>query len=143
MRIAVGADHAGFQVKQQLAERLRGQGHEVLDLGTDSDASTDYPDYAHRVARAVAGGEAERGVLVCGSGIGMCIAANRTPGVRAAVLQSEYDAEMARRHNDANVACFGARQSEAGSVEKLLDRFLETPFEGGRHEQRVKKIENI
>lgn len=142
MRIAVAADHAGFQLKQQLAERLRGQGHEVLDLGTDSEASTDYPAYAHHVARAVADGEAERGVLVCGSGIGMCMAANRTPGVRAAVLQSDFDAEMSRRHNDANVACFGARQSEAGSVEALLDRFLETPFEGGRHERRVRKIDN-
>ncbi len=130
MRIAVGSDHAGFELKESLKEKLLEGGHDVLDLGTDSGERVDYPEYAARVGRAVESGEAERGVLVCGSGIGMCMGANRFPGVRAAVLQNEYDAEMSRLHNDANVACFGARNMDADRARELVDVFLKSRFEG-------------
>jgi ribose 5-phosphate isomerase B len=143
MRIAVGSDHAGFELKESLKEKLREGGHEVLDLGTDTADRVDYPEYAARVGHAVDSGEAERGVLVCGSGIGMCMGANRFPGVRAAVIQDEYDAEMARQHNDANVACFGARKLDAGRAGELMGVFLRSEFEGGRHEARVKKLGEI
>ncbi len=140
MRVAIGADHAGFALKEYLKSALTSQGHEVVDCGTNSEERTDYPDYAKAVGSAVQGGEAERGVLVCGSGIGMCMAANRFPKVRAAVLQDDYDAEMSRRHNDANVACFGARKTEPARAGELLALFMESPFEGGRHEGRVGKL---
>jgi ribose 5-phosphate isomerase B len=143
MRIAVGSDHAGFSLKESLKEALAQAGHDVVDAGVYSEERADYPVFAELVARAVDAGEAERGVLVCGSGIGMCIAANRFPGVRASVLGDSYDAEMSRRHNDANVACFGARKLEAQDAAHLLRIFLSTPFEGGRHEGRVKKLSNI
>jgi ribose 5-phosphate isomerase B len=115
----------------------------VLDLGTDTAERVDYPEYAARVGHAVDSGEAERGVLVCGSGIGMCMGANRFPGVRAAVIQDEYDAEMSRQHNDANVACFGARKLDADRAGELMGVFLRSEFEGGRHEARVKKLGEI
>jgi len=140
MRIAIGSDHAGFMLKEAMEEHLAKQGHEVMDLGAHSPDRTDYPDHAAPVARAVAKGEVTCGVLVCGSGIGMCMAANRFPAVRAAVLGDEYDAEMSRRHNDANVACFGARRGDDGGAIELLDIFLKTPFDGGRHEERVAKL---
>jgi len=143
MRIAVGSDHAGFELKESLKEKLLGGGHDVLDLGTDSAERVDYPEYAAKVGGAVASGEAERGVLVCGSGIGMCMGANRFPGVRAAVLQDEYDAEMSRLHNDANVACLGARKLDADRARELVELFLKSKFEGGRHEGRVKKLGEI
>lgn len=140
MNIAIGADHAGFLLKQHLMLALRALGHFVTDLGTDSAASVDYPDFAVRVAEAVAAGAAERGVLVCGSGIGMCMAANRVPGVRAAVLRSPDDARLSREHNDANIACFGERLTPAPTAEQLLALWLQTPFAGGRHVRRVEKI---
>jgi len=111
MKIAIGSDHAGFEVKERLKARLVKEGFEVRDMGTHTPESTDYPDFAYLVAHAVAQGEAERGVLVCGSGIGMSIAANKVDGIRAALIYDEFGAEMSRRHNDANVACFGARVS--------------------------------
>ena len=112
----------------------------MLDLGTDSTASVDYADYAAKGGRAVAAGEGERGAFLCGSGIGICIAANKIPGVRGAVLHDEFDAEMSRRHNDANVACLGARVLTAERMAALVDLFLATPFDGGRHTGRVAKI---
>jgi ribose 5-phosphate isomerase B len=140
MKIAVAADHAGFALKQELCALLRKQGHEVLDCGPESDARVDYPDFAARAARAVSGGRAERAVLVCGSGIGMAISANKVPGCRAAVLHNEWEAEMSRRHNNANVACFGARSMGVAIVERCLEVFLAAPFEGGRHAERVDKM---
>lgn len=143
MRIAVGSDHAGFSLKESLKEALAHAGHDVVDAGVYSEERADYPVFAEVVARSVDAGDADRGVLVCGSGIGMCIAANRFPRVRAAVLGDGYDAEMSRRHNDANIACFGARKLEADEAFDLLRVFLSTPFEGGRHEGRVKKLGDI
>ncbi len=143
MRIAVGSDHAGFKIKESLKKMLADAGNDVADMGTSSEERADYPEYAAAVGRAVSAGEAEMGVLVCGSGIGMCMGANRFPGVRAAVLNDEYDAEMSRRHNDANVACFGARKIEADRAGELLGIFLRSPFDGGRHAGRVEKLERI
>lgn len=140
MRIALGADHAGVQAKQQLREALAGAGHEVSDLGTQGEASVDYPDFAQAVARAVADGRAERGVLVCGTGIGMCISANKVEGIRAAKVNDPYEAKMARQHNDANVICFGARVIDPSVMLESARVFLETPFEGGRHARRVEKM---
>lgn len=141
MRIVLGSDHAGYELKRHLAARLSAAGHEAIDLGCPDAHSCDYPDFAHAVAGALAGGRAERGVLVCGTGIGISIAANRHPGVRAARCLSEYDARFARLHNDANVLALGARVTGTGLAESILDVFLETPFEGGRHARRVEKIE--
>jgi ribose 5-phosphate isomerase B len=140
MKIAIGSDHAGFMLKEKLKERLVDLDHQAWDAGTDSPERTDYPDYAVRVAEAVADGRAKLGILVCGSGIGMCMAANRNPKVRAAVLHDEFDAEMSRRHNDANVACFAARRGDPKEAGRLMEIFLKTPFDGGRHEARVQKF---
>ena len=141
MRIAVASDHAGFQMKQDLAALLRQQGHEVEDLGPEGGASVDYPDYARRVAERVSRGEAERGVLVCGSGIGMAMAANRVAKVRAANVYSPDSARLSREHNDANVITLGARLLTGPEAAALLEGWLTTPFLGGRHEARVAKIE--
>jgi ribose 5-phosphate isomerase B len=137
MRIAIGSDHAGFDLKEALRRWLHEAGHEVIDVGTDSEASCDYPVFGAAVAREVASGDADRGVAVCGSGLGICMAANKIPGVRAAVLRTAEDAEMSRRHNDANVACFGGRVTAVAESEHALDVFLSTDFDGGRHERRV------
>jgi len=140
VKIAVGSDHAGYELKQRLAQVLQRQGHDVLDLGTHGTQSVDYPDFAGAVAGAVAGGRAERGLLVCGTGIGMSIRANREPGVRAAKCNDPLEARMARAHNDANVLCLGARVLDPSVAEELLSLFLSTPFEGGRHATRVAKL---
>jgi ribose 5-phosphate isomerase B len=140
VKIAVGSDHAGYELKQRLAQALQRQGHDVLDLGTHGTQSVDYPDFAGAVAGAVAGGRAERGLLVCGTGIGMSIRANREPGVRAAKCNDPLEARMARAHNDANVLCLGARVLDPSVAEELLSLFLSTPFEGGRHATRVAKL---
>jgi ribose 5-phosphate isomerase B len=137
MRIVIGSDHAGFDLKEALRQWLQDAGHEVIDVGTDSEASCDYPVFGAAVAREVAAGDADRGVAVCGSGIGICMAANKIPGVRAAVIRTAEDAEMSRRHNDANVACFGGRVTAMAEAERALGSFLDTDFEGGRHERRV------
>jgi ribose 5-phosphate isomerase B len=137
MRIVIGSDHAGFELKDALVRWLHDAGHEVIDVGTDSEASCDYPVFGAAVARQVASGDADRGVAVCGSGLGICMAANKIPGVRAAVLRTAEDAEMSRRHNDANVACFGGRVTATAEAEHALGVFLATDFEGGRHERRV------
>ena len=143
MRIAVGADHAGYAAKEHLKLWLEGRGHNVVDLGTDGSASVDYPDFAARVGRAVAAGDAPLGLLICGSGIGMSIAANKIAGVRAAHCTDCYQARVAREHNDANVICLGARVSGFGVMEDTLQSFLDHAFDGGRHAARVDKIRRL
>jgi len=140
-RIPIASDHAGFELKEKLSKTLRELGYDVEDLGTYSAASTDYPDYAHPLAEKVEQGEVKRGVLLCGTGLGMSYAANRHHGVRAAVAWTPEIAELARKHNDANVLVVPARfVSEADSVQ-ILKTWLETQYEGGRHDRRVAKIE--
>lgn len=141
MKIALGADHAGFPLKEHLRRELEAAGHEVEDFGTYSPESTDYPDYAHKVAAAVATGNCERGVLVCFTGVGMSIAANRRRGVRAALVYNSDVAELVRRHNDANVLALGAKYTSPAQARQWLRIFLETPFDGGRHQRRVGKME--
>ncbi len=141
VRIAIANDHAGHELKELLASRVRELGHTVLDLGPPREGSVDYPDYAHAVARVVATGEADVGILVCGTGIGMSMAANRHGGVRAALCHDAFTAEAARRHNDANVLCLGGRTTGPGVALQILDVFLATPFDGGRHQRRVQRIE--
>lgn len=143
MRIAVGADHAGYEAKEHLKLRLAAQGHSIEDVGTHGSASVDYPDFAGQVGRRVAGGKAELGLLVCGSGIGMSIAANKVRGVRAAVCTDPYSARVAREHNDANVLCLGSRVTGLGLMEEIASAFLRSGFEGGRHAARVEKIHRI
>lgn len=141
MRIAIGADHAGFNLKDHLHAWLTAAGHEVQDFGTHSEASVDYPDYAALVARAVASGEAESGILVCGTGIGMAIGANRVRGVRAAACIDLYSARLSRQHNDANVLALGSRIVAPPLAEAIVDLFLTTSFEGGRHTRRTAKLD--
>ncbi len=139
-RIAIGSDHAGFELKQHLVSRLRSAGHEVLDLGTDSTESCDYPPYCAAVGRAVRDGSAEMGIVLGGSGQGEQLAANKVHGVRAALCNCLYTARMARSHNDANVLSMGARVVGIGLAEEIVDLFLATPFEGGRHQRRVDQL---
>jgi ribose 5-phosphate isomerase B len=139
-RISVGADHAGYRLKQLLADRLRALGHEVLDKGCVSEERVDYPDYAVAVARSVAEGETELGVLVCGSGVGVSMAANKVAGIRAATVHDFTSARLAREHNDANIVCMGARFIGEQVAIDALDAFLGATFEGGRHVDRVAKI---
>jgi len=141
VRVAFASDHAGVDLKTLLITHTREKGHEVIDLGPSSAQAVDYPDYAHRLADRVANGEAERGVLVCGTGIGMCMAANRHHGVRAALCHDAFTAEAARRHNDANVLCLGGRTTGAWVALQIMEIFLGTAFDGGRHVRRVEKIE--
>ena len=141
--IVIASDHAGVELKARLVAAARAAGHEVADLGPADTSSVDYPDFAHRVAAAVAAGEAERGVLICGTGIGMSITANRHPGVRAALCHDAFTAEMARRHNDANVLILGARVIEDAEAVTMVRAWVETPFEGGRHQRRLDKIKAI
>jgi len=141
MKIAVGSDHAGFALKEHVRAYLEAAGHEVADVGTNTPESVDYPDFAAKVARMVVRGEVERGIIVCGTGIGVSMTANRFRGVRAANCTSEFAAEMTRLHNDANVLCLGERLVAPASAERIVDVFLSTPFEGGRHARRVAKID--
>lgn len=141
LRVVVAADHAGVALKDAVATQLRDAGHEVTDLGTNSAASVDYPDFAHRVADELLNGRAALGVLVCGSGVGMSIAANRHRGVRAVVCSEPFSARMARLHNDANVLCLGARVVGVGLASDIVSAFFGATFEGGRHAARVAKIE--
>ncbi len=140
MRIAIGSDHAGYSLKQALIPWLREKGHEVEDLGTHGTESVDYPDYAKLVAHAVAEGRADRGILICGTGIGMSMTANKVPGIRAALCTDPYMSRMSRRHNDANVLCMGGRVVGVGLAEAIVEAWLEEEFEGGRHARRVGKI---
>jgi ribose 5-phosphate isomerase B len=143
LRIAVGSDHAGFHARQTVMATLRELGVEVQDLGTETETSCDYPDYAVQVAQRVARKEADFGVLCCGTGIGMSIAANKVAGIRAAVCHNDFTCEMARRHNDANVLCLGGRVVDDPTIAALVRLFLRTPFEGGRHLRRVKEIADL
>jgi RpiB/LacA/LacB family sugar-phosphate isomerase len=140
MRFALGSDHAGLALKERMAARLRELGHEVADLGTHTDESVDYPDYGFAVGEAVAGGRADRGLLVCGTGLGMSYAANKVQGIRAALCTSPEMAEMSRRHNDANVLVLGGRTTPPEDATRILEAWLSSEFEGGRHERRVRKI---
>jgi len=137
MRIALSADHAGYDMKDQLATWLRETGHEVIDLGTNGPESVDYPDYGARFGRAVASGDADRGIAICGSGIGIAIAANRNPGCRCALVNEPLSAALARTHNDANAIALGARLIGLDMAKACLTAFLATDFEGGRHQRRV------
>jgi len=138
--VAIAADHAGFELKTALVNDLNDAGYSVLDLGTNSTESVDYPEFADRLARALESGAAPRGVLVCGSGIGISIAANRHPQIRAALCRDENDAEMARRHNNANVIAFSGGKMSVGAASTCLRVFMETEFEGGRHARRIAKM---
>ena len=140
MRIAIASDHAGFVQKDPLAEYLRSQGHEVIDMGPATDERCDYPDFADKVARAVARGDVERGVLICGTGLGIAMAADKVPGVRATPIQTVEFVQLAREHNDANVIGLSGRFVSLEDNEKILDAFLTTEFGGGRHTGRVEKI---
>lgn len=143
MRIAIASDHAGFTLKQALRDKLTAEGHEVNDFGTQSTESTDYPDYATLVAHEIADGRADRGVLVCSTGIGMSIAANKIEGVRAALVTNREAAQLTRQHNDANVIALGARYTGEEEAGGLVETFLNTEFEGGRHARRVAKIRQL
>lgn len=142
-RILIASDHAGFELKEKLERTLAGLGYVVDDLGTNSTESTDYADYAHPLAREVSEGRVERGVLLCGTGLGMSYTANRYPHVRAAVAWTPEIAKLAREHNDANVLVLPARFVSDGEATAILTTWLETPFEGGRHARRVEKIEPV
>ena len=139
----VASDHPGYEVKSAVLALLKEMGHRVTDMGTDSPESCDYPDYAERVAVAVSAGEADRGVLICGTGIGMSIVANKFPGVRAAVAWDRYTAEVSRSHNDANVLCLGARTLSPEKMLELVRYWFGVGFEGGRHVRRIEKIHAI
>lgn len=143
MKLALGADHAGYELKDHLVARLRAAGHDITDFGTDGPASVDYPDFAAEVARAVAYEEAERGILVCGSGNGVAIAANKIAGIRAAVAHDVTSARLAVEHNDANVCCFGARFLGVQVVDDAVDAYLIAAFAGGRHVRRIEKIHRL
>ncbi|MEO8176687.1 MAG: ribose 5-phosphate isomerase B [Sphingomicrobium sp.] len=143
MRIALAADHAGFVLKDELAAWLRDAGHEVSDLGTNGPESVDYPEYGARLARAVGGGEAERGIAVCGSGIGISIAVNRDPRCRCARVDDPLSAALAREHNDANVIAFGARLIGSDMARACVTAFLGTEFAGGRHQRRVDQLSSL
>jgi ribose 5-phosphate isomerase B len=140
MKIAIGSDHRGFEVKRRIVSLLERLGHEVMDMGPNSSESVDYPDYAFQVARAVSEHRVDRGILICGTSIGMCIAANKVRGVRAAPCHDSITAEMSRRHNDANVLCLSADLLGGELVDRMVKIWLDTEFEGGRHARRVDKV---
>ncbi len=142
-KVYLGSDHGGFELKNALAAHLREQGWETEDLGCYSGESCDYPDFAAAVGRAVTANKGTLGLLVCGTGIGMSLAANKIPGVRAAVCGDVYSAKMTRRHNDANILCLGARVTGPGLAEEIADAFFSSSFEGGRHARRVAKIAEL
>jgi len=143
MKISVASDHRGYQLKARVAKTLREMGHDVNDAGTHATDSVDYPDYAARVAQQVSTAEVERGILICGTGIGMAIAANKFPGVRAITCPDEGTAEICRRHNDVNVLCLSGDTWAERPIERLLQVWLETSFDGGRHADRLEKIRQI
>jgi ribose 5-phosphate isomerase B len=143
MKVGVASDHRGIKVKSQILALLSQLAHEGVDYGPTDGASVDYPDFAARVAEALGAGEIERGVLICGTGMGMCIAANKFPGVRAATCHDDVTAEMSRRHNDANVMCLSADLLGERLLNRIVEIWLRTPFEGGRHLRRIEKIEQF
>lgn len=143
MKIAIGADHAGFELKELISKIVEETGHEVIDMGTGSSCSVDYPDYAEAVAQAVSDGKTERGILICGTGIGMSIVANKFKNIRAALCNDLFTAKMSRLHNDANILCMGARVIGKGLAIEIVKTWLNTPFEAERHLKRVEKINII
>ncbi|MBM3994263.1 MAG: ribose 5-phosphate isomerase B [Planctomycetes bacterium] len=143
MKIVIGSDHRGVEIKRRVSEFLRSSGHDVFDIGAEGAESVDYPDFAYEVAIRVSKHEADRGILICGTGIGMAIAANKVRGVRAAPCQDVLTAEMSRRHNDANVLCLSADLIGEDQMMQMVRSWLETSFEGGRHARRVEKIAKI
>lgn len=143
MKIAVASDHRGYVIKGKILALIAELGHQAVDMGTDSLESVDYPDFGAKVARAVSAKEVDRGVLICGTGIGMCIIANKYPGVRACTCHDDLTAEMSRRHNDANVLCLSADLLGDRLVNRMVEIWLKTDFEGGRHARRVEKIGQI
>ncbi len=143
MKIVIGSDHRGVEIKRRLIPVLRSMGHEVIDIGAEGAESVDYPDYANEVAKRVSKGEVERGLLICGTGIGMSMAANKVRGIRAAACQDVLTAEMSRRHNDANVLCLSADLLGEDQMVQMIRIFVETTFDGGRHARRIEKIAKI
>ena len=141
MIIGIGCDHAAFTEKQLLIEYLKDNNHSVVDFGCNSNESVDYPDYAHTLSKELIDKKIDMGILICGSGIGISIAANKNKGIRAALCCTSFHAEMSRKHNDANVIAFGARATDIKSMYRMTDIFLNTKFEGGRHQTRINKIE--
>lgn len=142
MKIAIGSDHVGSELKPLIIEHLKSKGHEVYDFGTYTAESTDYPIYGIKVGEVVAQGDYDQGILICGTGIGISLAANKVKGIRACACSEPYSAQMARRHNNANVLCFGARVVGSEMAKMIVDAWLEAEFEGGRHARRVKEIVN-
>lgn len=143
MKVAIASDHRGFHLKEKVISLLKAKGHEVIDDGPSNESSVDYPDFAALVAKKVSGGAADRGILICGTGIGMAIAANKFPGVRAAACVDEVTAELSRRHNDLNVLCLSGDLLSSRSTERLVEIWMSTEFEGGRHQRRVEKIREL
>ena len=143
MKLALGADHGGYSLKETLKQHLQEQGYQIEDCGTFDTASCHYPVYAEKVARMVAEGKADLGILVCGTGIGMSIAANKIPGIRAAAVSDCFTAQATREHNDSNILCLGGRVIDAAHARELVGLYLDTEFEGGRHERRVQEIADI
>ena len=143
MVIAIGCDHAGYELKEKVKAKMEAAGHKMIDVGTNSTESVDYPAYGHAVGRSVAAGEAERGIAICGSGIGISIACNKVPGIRAALCTSVEMAEMCRRHNNANVICMGARMISEELAYAMIDTWMSTEFEGGKHERRINELDDI
>jgi ribose 5-phosphate isomerase B len=143
MKIAIGSDHGGYQLKTEITDFLKKRSIELLDLGTDSDASVDYPDFGEKVARAVASGEADSGIVVCGTGIGISIVANKIPGIRAALVTNVFMAQMAKEHNNANVLALGGRVIDQSQACEMVAAWLDATFEGGRHQARLDKITQL
>lgn len=142
-RIAIASDHGAFELKQAVVEYLKGKGYEVEDMGVHEEKSVDYPDYGEKVARAVSSGEFKRGILLCGTGIGMSITANKFPGVRATLAYDNYTAKMGRLHNNSNILVMGGRTTAMGVAKDIVDIWLATPYEGGRHDRRLDKIKKL
>lgn len=142
-KIAIGADHAGYELKKEISDYLKGKGYEVVDFGTHSNESIDYPDFAYITAKSVSDKETVEGILICGTGIGMSMVANRLPGVRAALCSSIETAKLAKQHNHANLLCLGARMDRSDTIEEILDSWFTTDIEHGRHDRRVEKIHEL
>lgn len=143
MKVIIGSDHAGYSLKEGIKEYLNKSGTEIVDAGTDSDESVDYPDFGSQVAEKVSSGEFKRGILVCGSGVGMTIVANKFPGVRAALSLDVETAKLSRMHNDSNILSLAGRRTDIETAKNIIKTWLETEFEGGRHKRRLDKIKNI
>ena len=143
MRIIIGSDHAGFALKEAVKSYLSSAGYRVFDAGTHREASVDYPDYGVLTTERVSSGEFEKGILICGSGVGMAIVANKFPGIRAALCLDEETARLSRQHNDSNILVLAGRKTEPAAAERIIKAWLETPFEGGRHQARLDKIRQI